>query len=164
MSRGIRGGIIFMFAMISNWLFQFIGFHSFYAKKVWKLLHEDIFAGNRTALPPIGGEIFEAVQFLFQFHEWASHQAPGGQQGRQQRAGISTPLGYWENILMKIFSAWKVPHFEAQSCKICLRGGGKYKYAHCYVANLYLDNLWLCIFRYLLICQFVYLWIYFVCG
>ena len=66
--------------------------------------------------------------------------------------------------LMKIFSAWKVPHFEAESCKLCFRGGGKYKYAHCYVANLYLDNLWLCIFRFLLICQFVYLWIYFVCG
>ena len=89
---------------------------------------------------------------------------PGGQQGRQQRAGISTLLRCWEKNLMKIFSAWKVPHFEAQSCKICLRGGGKYKYAHCYVANFYLDNLWLCIFRYLLICQFVYLWIYFVCG
>ena len=89
---------------------------------------------------------------------------PGGQQGRQQRAGISTLLGCWGKNLMKIFSAWKVPHFEVQSCKICLRGGGKYKYAHCYVANFYLDNLWLCIFRYLLICQFVYLWIYFVCG
>ena len=140
MSRGIRSDIIVMFAMIINWLFQLIGFHSFYGKTVWKLLHEDIFAGNRTALPPVGGEIFEAVQFLFQFHEWASHHIRRTTRSPTAGGNLDTSWMLGKN-LMKIFSAWKVPHFEAQSCKICLRGGGKYKYAHCYVANFYLDNL-----------------------
>ena len=152
-----------MFAMISNWLFQdsihFMGrkcenyFMKIFLLAIELLCHQLVVKYSRLC------------NFYFNFMNELLTTPGTRRTTRSPTAGgnLDTSWMLGKN-LMKIFSAWKVPHFEAQSCKICLRGGGKYKYTYCYVANFYLDNLWLCIFRYLLICQFVYLWIYFVCG
>ena len=163
MSRGIRGGIIVMFAMISNWLFQdsihFMGrkcenyFMKIFLLAIELLCHQLVVKYSRLC------------NFYFNFmNELLT--TPGGQQGRQQRAGISTLLGCWEKIQWKYFLRGKFHILRHKVAKYVFVGAVNINMpiVNCYVANFYLDNLWLCIFRYLLICQFVYLWIYFVCG
>ena len=126
MSRGIRGGIIVMFAMISNWLFQdsihFMGrkcenyFMKIFLLAIELLCHQLVVKYSRLC------------NFYFNFMNELLTTPGTRRTTRSPTAGgnLDTSWMLGKN-LMKIFSAWKVPHFEAQSCKICLRGGGKYK-------------------------------------
>ena len=119
-----------MFAMISNWLFQdsihFMGrkcenyFMKIFLLAIELLCHQLVVKYSRLC------------NFYFNFMNELLTTPGTRRTTRSPTAGgnLDTSWMLGKN-LMKIFSAWKVPHFEAQSCKICLRGGGKYKYAHC---------------------------------